>query len=271
MALGDLVRLQAVKDWLNIKDTSSDVVLTVWITGASRAVLNMLQRGSTMGFHTLTEIRDGTGGIALMLNEWPVLTVLSLSVGGSVQNIQTDKPYGSGFFWEQWGGSDSQGRQQLWCGGVRFYRNPQSITVTYNAGYQITGETYTIPAPSGGLPAVQTARPWFSDQGVITAAGVVFTVVTGTPAQGQYSVDENGIYTFSLADAGTIIGITYSYTPEDLRQGVIDLVGWHFRNRDRIGMVSRSMGGQETTMFSQKCLGETSLSMLQPYKSVAII
>lgn len=268
MASGDLVRLADVKAWLGIDptDTSSDALLSSWITKASQAVINEIGRGPTLGFRTITETRDGNNGLTMALRFWPVLSVTALSINGSAVNQQTDKPFGSGYFWEAWTGDDTQGHQYIGCACTRFYRDLQNIVITYNAGYQVQGEQYTISNP----PSVGTARPWYSDQGVTFVGGAALTyIATGTPATGQYTLDPTtGVYTFAVADEGREIAITYSYVPESLQQATIGIISWQWKQKDRIGVVSKSLGGQETMSYSQQPMDSLTAAMLQPFKSV---
>lgn len=269
MATGDLITLATAKAWLNITTNNDDAVLARWITGASRYVLNMLDRGPTLGYHVVNEVRNGTDGLALMLREWPVLSVSALTTNSVIQMLQTNHPFGTGYFFEAWNGSDVQGRQQLYCAGIRFSSGSQNVSVTYAAGYQIKNEISIIPPTPF---QVQTARAWYSDQGVTFANGTALipAVFGTTPTTGYYTTDPStGLYLFAVADVGQTILITYSYTPEDLQQGVLDVVSWNMKARDRIGMVSKSLGGQETMSFSQKGMSDLSTMLIQPYRSIS--
>lgn len=266
MAMGDLVRLADVKAWLSISDTSSDALLSSWITRASRWVVTYLDRGPTLAFRQIIEIRDGNNNCALPLRYWPVLSVSSLSINGITYAKQTDVPFGMGFFVDQWTGSDTQGHQYISNVGTVFYRDRQNVTIIYNAGYQIQGESHLLDTT--GL--VSTAQYWYSDQGVTYANGTVLTyIATGTPGVGQYTINSTtGQYTFAVADAGQTILITYSYTPDDLVQAVIGVISWQWKQKDRIGVLSKTLGGQETMAFSQLSGDSMTMSMLQHYKNI---
>src|SRR5205085_10787744 len=80
MAQYDLCTLAHVKAWLGRSDSNSDALLTALITRTSRQLLSYLRR-ATILLHTVSEIRDGTGSQSLMLREWPVLSVSSLTIG----------------------------------------------------------------------------------------------------------------------------------------------------------------------------------------------
>ena len=261
-----LVTLAAVKQWLNITDTNSDAVLTSLIAATSRRVISELSRGPTLAFRTVNEVRGGTGTAFMMLKYWPVLAVTALTINGTIYNPQTDIPFGSGYSWEAWEGGDTQGRQRLYCQSVCFDRYFNNINITYTAGYQTADGAVAVASYT-------TIRPWISDQGVTDAlTGVAFTLVTGTPAAGQYTLS-SGIYGFSAADiaANRAVVVLYSYLPEDLQQAIIDVIAWHFRNRDRIGIMSKNIGGQETVAFSQKAWGQITEDMIQKYREISPI
>jgi hypothetical protein len=279
---GNLVSLSYLKSWLSITDTNSDTLLNSLIISASRKVLNELSRGPILGFRSVIETRDGTGTNNIMLQFWPVLAVTGLVVNGVTYYKQTTPPFGQGFYWDQWNGSDTQHRQRLYCQGVWFDRMNQNVVINYNAGYQ-TVDAWEILATSsgssgsGGAGAGSTSgtyttnRPWISDQGVYDAStGFVFTQVAETPSTGQYNISD-GQYTFAEADIGRAIVIQYSYCPEDLSQAIVDAISWHFRNRDRIGLTSKALLGQETIAFSQKKWGEMTASVVEIYSDVAPI
>jgi hypothetical protein len=261
-----LASLASLKSWLGITDASSDTSLQAWLTAASRSVLDMLDRGPTLAYRLVNEIRSGTGRPTLMLREWPVLSVTSLQVQGSAIQQQISAPFGQGWVLEPWNGDDTYGHQQIYTYGYIFPQGPTfNVMVSYYAGYYISDEPWTIPSVAS--PAVTTARLWNVDHGVTYANGTALTPVsTNTPAQGQYYVDPaSGIYYFSNADEGQNIEISYSYTPEALSQAVVQLAAWNWRTKDRIGLVSKTLGGQETMTYSQKDMDALTTALLQPY------
>ena len=87
---------------------------------------------------------------------------------------------------------------------------------TAGTQYDITSSASTaIPAtPFQIMPTVPSSGTWNSDLGVINAAtGEPLTLVSGTPAAGQYAYS-SGQYTFSSADhvSGISVIITFSYS-----------------------------------------------------------
>ena len=61
----------------------------------------------------------------------------------------------------------------------------------------------------------------------------------------------------------------YAAVPADLAQAAVELAGEAFRRRDRIGLSSKSLGGQEVVAFSQKDMNDTVRAILANYQAVA--
>jgi hypothetical protein len=61
----------------------------------------------------------------------------------------------------------------------------------------------------------------------------------------------------------------YTTTPPEIAQACIELVALRYRDRTRIGEVSRAIGGGETVTYSQKDMSAAITTMLQQYRAVA--
>lgn len=118
-----LTTLANVKDWLRIVDTSADATLTRMITAFSNAVANYLNRD--LGSQSYTEIYDGTGGTALMLRNYPIISVSSVQVGDTVIPAQP------GFNQNGY----VAGKNRLLLIGYSFDQGFQNIATTYTAGF----------------------------------------------------------------------------------------------------------------------------------------
>jgi hypothetical protein len=83
-------------------------------------------------------------------------------------------------------------------------------------GLNITGATAIPASPSVLTPTVPSSGTFDQDHGVVDATTrQPFKLVTGTPAAGEYAVDEDtGEYTFAVADhaSGLSVKMTFSYT-----------------------------------------------------------
>ena len=61
----------------------------------------------------------------------------------------------------------------------------------------------------------------------------------------------------------------YASAPADIAQAAVELVGEAFRRRDRIGLSSKTLGGQEVVAFSLKDMNDTVTALLAPYQVLA--
>jgi Phage gp6-like head-tail connector protein len=75
----DLLLLDDVKDWLGITDTKSDTLLARLITAQSNYIKQWLQR-DIVATSYVNEQYNGNGLSALMLRNWPLLGVSSITV-----------------------------------------------------------------------------------------------------------------------------------------------------------------------------------------------
>lgn len=78
-------------------------------------------------------------------------------------------------------------------------------------------------------------------------------------------------YIFTRRAQNVIVTYRAGYTviPCDLAQGCIELVCQRYRERTRIGEVSRAVGGGETVNFSQKDMSDGVKLLLSQYRAVA--
>jgi hypothetical protein len=78
-------------------------------------------------------------------------------------------------------------------------------------------------------------------------------------------------YVFTRRPQNTIVTYTAGYdtTPSDIAQACIELVCLRYRERSRIGEVSKSLGGGETVSFSQKDMSDNVKTLLSQYRAVA--
>jgi hypothetical protein len=78
-------------------------------------------------------------------------------------------------------------------------------------------------------------------------------------------------YVFTRRPQNVIVTYTagYTATPPDIAQACIELVCQRYRERTRIGEVSKSLGGGETVTFSQKDMSDAVKTLLWQYRAVA--
>ena len=80
-------------------------------------------------------------------------------------------------------------------------------------------------------------------------------------------------YRFKRGAQNVVIAYTagYSTTPPEVAQACIELVSLRYRERTRIGEISRSLGGAETVSYAQKDMSDATKTLLQQYRLVAPI
>lgn len=305
----DLATLQSVKQWVlgNSVDSpwvsvASDPMLGAMITAASRAAFAFLSRSSMLS-RTVTEQRSGTRTQSMILREWPVTAIASLSVDGlgippapslgSGGNPATSVGGGGGFGYvlEPWDGYPPGHPQKLALRGLDFGRVALGVSVAYTAGYAVLGEVATVPAPdSGGKCTLAPAEPygrWAADVQVTQSDGATKLTALGqgaTPATGQYvppapppatlsSPDSwKRFYTFAPADQGSTVLLFYSYVPADLDYAISKWVGEWWAYRTRPGQKSQALPqGMGTSSFDLSAMPDDVKMVLKAYRRVVPI
>jgi hypothetical protein len=269
----DLVDLADLKSWLDVQSDDDDGLLGALITQISRTILTLLDRASILP--TLhEETRDGGNEVALVLRQWPVTSIVSLSINGTmIAPASPLVPGGArtpGYVLEPASYAPPGRMQRLALRGKLFLGGMQNISVAYRAGYQISNEPGLVPLSAPYTIAAQAPYgTWASDCGVTYANGTKLVAVASSPATGQYCVAA-GLYQFAAGDADHAVLLTYGYVPADLAFCCMDWAAELYAYRDRIGQRSKALGGQETISFIVKDVPDFVESALQPYRRVIL-
>jgi hypothetical protein len=263
-----LTTLAAVKDWLDITTDGSDTMLVRIIDAASQFVLGWLNRDSFQAREYTQNFR-GNGKTSMLLRNWPVLSVTSVGVGGQsipAASAPVNGLPGSGYLI-----SDPRNApQSLELFGYGYYQGAPS-QIVYTAGFRTSQSTIIPEVADGATYAVITPNSdgcWSADLGVSIDGVDAPLSDTGTPDPGQYAVDEWGTYSFNAADVGKTAIMSYDYTPWAVSFAVTELIGEWYKRKDRIGVLSKTLGGQETVTFSQKDMNDSIRGSLQLYNNV---
>lgn len=120
MAAGDLTSLTNVKNFLPNMGTATsyDTLLGQLITAASAWIKSYLNRDILTASYT--ETLDGTGTAKIMLPQFPVTAVTSITIGGQAVNLSTVVIRGSVL---------------TLADGSKFSRGYGNVVVAYTAGY----------------------------------------------------------------------------------------------------------------------------------------
>jgi len=271
-----LTTLAAVKDWLGIpadSDTSDAGLLRV-LNAASQFILGYLNRDSLTP-KVYNEHFRGNGKESTLLRNWPVRSVSSVGVGSTniLASASTNVAMpANGYVL----GDARQSAQSLDLFGYRFYYRVPCLVV-YEAGYGQV-ETVTVTTHDEGDPAVETVDPWTPVNGQwvsnisVKEGDTLYTqITTGLPATGEYLVDEWGTYTFSVADKDKVLSVDYGFAPWDMAFAVTEIIGEWYRRKEHIGVLSKTLGGQETVTFSSQDISDVAATTLQQYRNVVPI
>lgn len=272
MSAYDLTTVANAKVWLGlpIEPTPSDTALAALVTAASRAIYAVLSRASLLP-HCYTDTIDYESDRVYLAN-WPVRQVTSVILDGLVVPPATPGrgPPTLGFLLQP-GDNAPPGRPQaVDIFGRHNHGRRQSLSIAYQAGYAIEGEAWTAPAVAPYL--ISAAAPfgaWANDLAVVySSSGVALQVVKSAPTEGQYSVSA-GVYQFSAGDAGAALSLSYGFVPQDLVQAATELAAERFRASERIGLRSKSLGGQETISYDLSGLSASVQALIAPYRRTA--
>lgn len=129
---GDLTTLDSVKAWIPITSTDADDLLTALISRVSTFIQSWLNR--TLAAQTYTEVRNGQAMHFMLLNNYPIISVASLSVDGIA--IPPRGALGPGTYSNPGGYVFDAGT--LYLSGYSFCRGYQNVSVTYVAGFDTT-------------------------------------------------------------------------------------------------------------------------------------
>ena len=269
----DLVDLADLKSWLDVQSDNDDGLLGALITQVSRTILTYCDRPSILPAAHV-ETRDGGNEEAVLLRQWPVTAIQSLTIDGTVIAPASPLVAGgartSGYMLEPAGTAPPGRMQKLALRGKCFVCGVQNVTIAYQAGYQISNEAALVPLSAPFTLAAQAPYgAWASDCGVAYANGAMLVAVAANPGTGQYSVAA-GTYQFAGGDADKAVTLSYGYVPADLAFCCMDWAAELYAYRDRIGQRSKALGGQETISFIVKDVPDFVVGALQPYRRVIV-
>ena len=231
------------------------------ITAVSRTILSTINRPTILP-RRYSETRE-VGATGVLLANWPVISVESVVRGSPTS-------FADGAHWSlEPADAAPPGRPQMLNFDWHAARGGPPANISYTAGYQVTDEPATAPSAAPfQLVATCPHGAWASDVRVSYAAGGTLMRVAGSPAPGQYAVDLSGTYTFSGADGGAALLFTYGYVPADLANAALDWIKDRLAYGDRIGMQSKSLGGQETVSYKIAAIPDFVQAALQAYTAV---
>lgn len=270
LASGDLTTVANAKMWITALGgtTQSDVLIQQLITRTSAQIRSWLSRPYLLS-RNYTSTFDGSRTSKQILPYWPVTAVSSVQVGNWIVPPEP-LPQGGGVISIGFPALFGQ-RVDLWdgllpgqptsvqlLGGIFPSWAGQNIRVSYTAGYGITAEPQTVPSsPPYTVTVNQPMGICALDGGVTYANGTPLTAdLNDAPGQGEYNPPLDvapGLYTFSAADAGASVLISYSFIPADLASACEQAVTMQYVQ------ISTFLGLQFAGMIGDMKVGDTEL------------
>lgn len=136
MAAGprDFITVATLKSWIPVTGTGDDGVLQTLITNMSAWLEQWLSR--SIFISPQTEVRDGTGTTTMMVSDWPITAVTSVTIDGNVIPVSTGPGVNGYYFTET----------LIGLRGYRFTNDQANVTLTYSAGYAQLTHPEQVPA-----------------------------------------------------------------------------------------------------------------------------
>lgn len=129
----DLTTLANLKEWLRIENSNSDQLLQRLVSEASQAAVTFMGRSPQSADYTETQngthLRSFDGGSQLVMSQWPITAVSSVTVDGIAVPPRPSLPLGN----PAWGFTFDN--DTVYLTGYRFHRGFQNCTIAYTAGY----------------------------------------------------------------------------------------------------------------------------------------
>ena len=254
--MADLVTLAAVKSYLSVPTANQDALIAALISRESRLIEQWTSRRFPAVTNTAKRL-NGTGSSMLMLPDNPIISIALLQIDGVAVPLSADGI--------QAGYTFDDTCIYLTC-GARFPMGRQNVTCSWTAGYQET-DTDVIPAAGPYTIAPAMGGAAVTDLGVVFAAtGTALAPVTANVAGGQYLFSQ-GTYTFAAADTGKSVTMSYQFVPGPVAMACIEMVGLDLKQRDNLGINSKSLAG-ETITYSSKGMTASIIEQLTSYRRV---
>lgn len=281
----DLTDLASIKNFLVPvnQTTSSDLILSQFITGISIAIEGFLAR--KLVATSYTELRNGNNRTSIRTRHWPIIAVSGVAVDGiTVQSASG--PVGPGFVNDQHyiylrngftggGGYGGNGRFGWSCGwggsGVNY--GIKNVSLTYSAGFITPGQIAVGNLPVwGGNTITPVGMQILPGNGFFYYALTAGTTGGSSPAfpvvEGQ-TVNDNGVVwlnqgAYEAPPSGALP------LPQDIQMGVLEQTAYHFVSRARIGVTSVGEGPQRTGLLVRDWLPNAKALLLH-HKSVVTI
>lgn len=233
-----LTTATAVKAYLNLTTSNQDALIASLIARESAAIEQWTGR-QFPAVERQSQRLNGTGTQTLVLPDSPILSVSYLSIDG-VEVPASDDGITAGYTHDE--------AAIYLVGGRKFPRVRQSVVCSWVAGYAGSEIAYIPAGNTPSLTPTDGGRAVTNVSVTAVATETLLTEVASNPGTGQYAFSA-GNYSFSAADANLQVRMDYYCVPGPIEQACIDMVAQDIKQRDNIGVKSRSISG-ETVSYS---------------------
>lgn len=283
----DLITLAQAKNYLQIQpaQTNDDTQLSDFITGASQEFLTQTAQ-PYIAQTAFTERRNGTGTALMTMKNRPLISISSLVISNFPVNPSPDGVQ-AGYYFDVGGttiflvGGYTAGNIAFRALGFqgypgRFVKGYGNVFITGTAGYPNQPASLSAIVPAADPPNVVIDYFNAAFVQMVVSAGVTilnqntdtpFTLVTGVPVAGEYVLNPDGTIVFAAADTGVPVLISYTQTgiPADIQKCVYEMVGWVYKQRDRIGKSSVRFADNLSESFKTTPFSDMSKLTIQRY------
>lgn len=253
-----LTSIEKLKSHLSIKGATPDLdpYFQRVIAGASGLVQSMT--GQEFGYRLDRAILNPPARAEpVLIVPAPVLSVSNLLVGGVVWPLVEFGSGLAGFALEQ---------HRTYCAihanNKVWPMEKRSIVIDFYAGFLQRQSGLIGAAPAPKVQSNSSVAAILS----VTINGQAASLAAGAPLAGQYS-GTAGELTFNDADAGKPYTWEYAGTPPDIELAILDIAATAYAARDRVGVTSKSLAGQESVSFSQDAVPPSAKATIRLYEA----
>ena len=264
----DLVSLADLKTWLDLASTDDDALLGRLITQVSRATLGFLDRGNILPAR-IVETRDGRNDTEIVLRQWPVTSIVALSIDGAAiapaPPLVAGSPHRSGYLVEAAEPAPPGHMQRLALRGRLFTAGVQNIRVPIRPAIRFwpsrlsclrlrpmkfCRRSLMATGPAIAASSMLTARPWSPSQPILTPGNI------RSPTASTHSLR------WMLVQRS----VSYGYVPADLCFAAMDWIAelYNYRSRSASSR-NRSVARRRLRSSSKTCR----ISSLPPCSPIA--
>ena len=250
----NLTSIARTKEYLGLTQNTSDGVVLSLIARASVQV----QKWCSRPFQRTTYsgvFLDGTGSKFMRLPDDPIISLSSLNVGSLLLSPSADG-IAAGYQYDD--------KYVYLFGGYLFPMGRRNVVASFVAGYA-SSETDFVPVANTPTIAPSTDGYAVVDRGCANAStGAALALVGSGPVAQQYSF-ANGTYTFNSSISNQAVTMSYDYSPGPVEQAVIELVGGDLKQRDNLGIASKSLR-DESISYMDKAMSASVTGLLAQYR-----